>query len=152
MYVPRVREHSWYYAIMTAPFLIPLEEVEMTAIRAQGTGGQNVNKVASAIHLRFDIRASSLSEDHKQRLLALHDRRISRDGVIIIKSQIHRSQELNRADALQRLQVLVSSVAHPPQVRRATRPTWSSQIRRRETKQLRSTLKTLRSKVSNVAH
>ncbi|MBS0292691.1 MAG: aminoacyl-tRNA hydrolase [Proteobacteria bacterium] len=116
----------------------------MSAMRAQGAGGQNVNKVASAVHLRFDIAASSLPEDVKQRLLALRDGRITQQGVLVIKAQQYRTQEANRLDALARLQALVDSVARPPRVRRATRPTLGSERRRREAKSQRSALKALR--------
>ena len=104
------------------PPLIQPDEVEWTAIRAQGAGGQNVNKVSSAVHLRFDVRASSLPEALRERLLALADQRITREGVVVIKAQEHRSLEMNRADALARLQALVDSVAVPPKRRRPTRP------------------------------
>lgn len=123
-----------------------VDEVQLSAIRAQGAGGQNVNKVSSAVHLRFDVRASSLPEPVKERLLALNDQRLTADGVVVIKAQQFRSQDLNRADALARLQALVDSVAHPPRVRRPTKPTLASKRRRLEGKSVRSATKALRGK------
>jgi len=123
------------------------EEVEFSAIRAQGAGGQNVNKVSSAVHLRYDIHASSLPADVKERLLALRDSRITQEGVFVLKAQQHRTQEMNRADALARLQAVVDSVAMPPRVRRATKPTYGSKQRRLEGKSQRSQIKSLRGPV-----
>ena len=131
---------------MTNP-AIDEREVEIKAIRAQGAGGQNVNKVSSAIHLRFDVMASSLPIDLKERLLSLRDQRITQDGVVIIKAQQHRTQEANRVDALARLQELVDSVATEPRERRATKPTWGSKQRRLESKTQRSSVKATRGKV-----
>ena len=124
------------------------EEVEITAIRAQGAGGQNVNKVSSAIHLRFDIPASSLPDDVKERLLALHDSRITKAGVLVIKAQQHRTQEMNKLDAFVRLHELVNSVARAPKNRRATKPSYGSKQRARVAKSQRSETKALRGRVN----
>ena len=126
---------------------IPDAEIDISAIRAQGAGGQNVNKVSSAIHLRFDIGASSLPPPYKQRLLALHDQRISKDGVVVIKAQQHRSREMNREEALARLQELVRSVAIVRKKRKPTKPTRSSQKKRLDSKTRRGAIKQMRGKV-----
>ena len=131
----------------TAPkYQVAEREVEFSAIRAQGAGGQNVNKVSSAIHLRFDIVASSLPDDVKERLFALNDSRITEAGVLVLKAQQHRTQDLNRGDALTRLQEVIDSVATPPKNRRATKPTFASRQRRLEGKSLRAGVKAGRGK------
>ncbi len=128
---------------------IPAREIEISAVRAQGAGGQNVNKVSSAIHLRFDIGASSIPDSYKQRLLQLNDQRITKEGVIVIKAQQHRSRELNKEEALRRLQALIKSVAVSRKKRKATRPTRSSQKKRLNSKTKRGNIKLSRAKVTD---
>src|SRR5512133_1377718 len=134
---------------MSEPLHVREDEVSLSAIRAQGAGGQNVNKVSSAIHLRFDIAASSLPPLYKERLLALSDQRITKEGVIVIKAQQHRSQEKNKEEALQRLQELVRSIAVTRKKRKPTKPTRSSQRKRLDSKTRRGEVKLTRGRVTD---
>lgn len=128
---------------------IPAREIEISAIRAQGAGGQNVNKVSSAIHLRFDIGASSIPDAYKERLLRLGDQRITKEGVVVIKAQQHRGQEKNREEALRRLRELIMSIAVPPKKRKPTKPTRSSQRKRLDSKTRRGAVKLARARVKD---
>ena len=131
--------------------VVPENEFQIIAVRAQGAGGQNVNKVSNAVHLRFDVHASSLPEQVKERLLRFGDQRITRTGVVVIKAQQHRSLEMNRAEAIARLQALVAAAAHVPRKRKPTRPTLSSKLKRLEGKRRRAGIKALRGKAGSDA-
>ncbi len=141
--------HPYMPIVITSNVAIPDHEVELSAIRSQGAGGQNVNKVSSAIHLRFDIRSSSLPPEWKEKLLALSDQRISSEGVVVIKAQTHRTQEKNREDAVQRLAAMVRNATVIRKSRKPTKPTRSSQRKRLDSKTKHARTKALRGKVSD---
>jgi len=134
---------------ITDTLSLPLEQITLSATRSQGAGGQHVNKTSSAIHLRFDIQASSLPEELKQRLLKIADQRTTVDGVVVIKAQQHRSQEQNREAALERLRRLIAKAAHVPRTRRATKPSRSAKAKRVDSKTQRGRVKTLRRSVDD---
>jgi len=134
---------------ITDTLSLPLEQISLSATRSQGAGGQHVNKTSSAIHLRFDIQASSLPEELKQRLLKIADQRTTVDGVVVIKAQQHRSQEQNREAALERLRLLIAKAAHVPRTRRATKPSRGAKAKRVDSKTQRGRVKTLRRSVDD---
>lgn len=139
---------TFTHLIISSQLAIPMSDIDIQAVRSQGAGGQNVNKVATAIHLRFDINASSLPEQSKEKLLQLKDSRISSEGVVIIKAQRYNSQLKNKEDALNRLRDLIKSIMIPRKIRTATKPTRASQVKRLESKAVQGRKKSLRGKIS----